>query len=111
MKRSLESSFSLILEKYLIEWNEKIDSKIDVLRKEVAKINDLIEKNNDLLKPLVTILVASKSLDEKTKKLAIEEEKLKSITLEEEKLLKLKGSYQSLISEISINHSKFYEEL
>jgi ABC-type cobalamin/Fe3+-siderophores transport system ATPase subunit len=111
LKESLVKSFDLIVEKYLIEWNKELANKINDLIKEDKKINGLIEKNKELLSPLVKILIESKSLDEKIKKLSIEEEKLKSIILEEEKLLNLKVSYQSLIKEISLNHSKFYEEL
>jgi ABC-type cobalamin/Fe3+-siderophores transport system ATPase subunit len=111
LKKSLENSFSLISEKYLIEWNKELEIKISFLMKECERINKEIEQNNKLLQPLVNIIVESKSLDEKVKKLTLEECKLKSIILEEEKLFKLKNYYQELIKEISLNHSKFYEEL
>ncbi len=111
LKESLVKSFDLIVEKYLLEWHKELVSKIDSLIEKDNSIFNLIEKNNESLKPLVKMLVESKSLDDKIKKLAVEEDKLKNITLEENKLLKLKGTYKSLIEDISLNHSNFFERL
>lgn len=111
LKESLVKSFGLIVEKYLKEWSEELDNEIGILRSKVKNIDDLIEKNKESLEPLLKMVVEYKSLDEKIKKLTVEEDKLKSITLEENKLLKLKDTYKSLIEKISLNHSKFFEKL
>ena len=109
LQKTLKNDFFTIKEKYQSEWAGKLNEKITKIQKDDLENDKQIGENDKKLKPLITKVIESKSLNEKIKKLEEEEKKLKEIIDQEKNHKTLKTAYSALIKNITENHSKFFD--